>query len=220
MEYLQKQTSFVILNFMNKKWVIVALLLWFLVGACNVDGGGENYSIPQKKSRTIILQPYEGIDQKFTEDIYQRLCVIFSSVQKRNPIPLPSSAFYKARNRYKADTIIKFQQKEVPGNFIMIGITQYDISTSKGEYKDWGVMGLAYRPGNSCVASYYRLPQKDKSSSFFKVVIHELGHAEGLNHCENKTCFMRDAEGKNRTIILTSFCHSCKKTLLAKGWKL
>lgn len=43
----------------------------------------------------------------------------------------------------------------------MIGITQKDISTSKGQYADWGIMGLAYRPGNSCVASYYRLPSKD-----------------------------------------------------------
>lgn len=80
---------------MNNKLACVAVLLWLLLGACNVDRNGSNKLIPQKKSRSVILQPYEGIDPTFTEDVYQRLSTIFSSVQKRNPIPLPLPAFTK-----------------------------------------------------------------------------------------------------------------------------
>ena len=35
---------------------------------------------------------------------------------------------------------------------------------------------------------------------FSKVVIHELGHALGLSHCETPGCVMRDAEGKISTV--------------------
>lgn len=205
---------------MNKKSAVIAVLLWLFIGACNVESRDQNNPTLAKKSRGIILQPYDGIDEKITEDMYQRLTKIFSTVEKQKSIPLPSSAFYKPRNRYKADTIIKIQQGEVREHFIMIGISHRDISTRKGQQEDWGVMGLAYRPGNSCIASYFRLPAKEKAYSFYKVVIHEIGHTEGLDHCENKRCFMQNAEGKNKTALLTRFCSSCKNTLLSKGWNL
>ena len=102
-------------------------------------------------------------------------------------------------------------------NEIYLGITSYDISSTKNGKPDFGIMGLGFRPGKACVASDFRL--KDKSN-FFKVVIHELGHTAGLHHCPEKTCFMRDAEGHNPTDEETGFCPSCKKSLLAKGWKL
>lgn len=219
-EYLQKQTSFVILMHMNKKWILIAAIFWLFVGACNVDSGDVNNYISSPKSRGLILQPYEGIDEKITEEVYQQLTKTFSSVERRKPIPLPSRAFYIARNRFRADSIIKFQKSEVPNNYTMIGITHKDISTRKAEHEDWGIMGLAYRPGNSCIASYYRLPAKDKNSAFFKVVIHELGHTEGLAHCKRQSCYMQDAEGKNKTAQLTQFCSACKKILLGKGWNL
>jgi archaemetzincin len=208
---------------MNTNVMVKILMFYILIGACNGNGLLENNvvnSVTNKQGRGIILQPYAGVDEKISEAMYQELRKVFKTVQKRTPISIPVNAFYKARNRYRADTIIKFQRSIVPNNFIMIGITHKNISTNKGPHKDYGIMGLAYQPGNSCIASYNKLPPKNKEASFFKIIIHELGHAEGLGHCENTICFMRDAEGKNRTALLTQFCSSCKSQLLRKGWRL
>jgi archaemetzincin len=78
-------------------------------------------------------------------------------------------------------------------------------------------MGLGYRPGNACVASSFRLNTKNKNEQFYKIAIHELGHTQGLKHCPDKTCFMRDAEGKNPTNEEKDFCQNCKKVLRSKA---
>ena len=105
----------------------------------------------------------------------------------------------------------------VKGN-ITIGITDKDISSSMHGVDDWGVMGLSYIPGRACVISSFRLKKNNLSDQLFKVAIHELGHAQGLDHCANKTCFMRDAEGKNTTDQEKQFCPKCKAFLINKGW--
>jgi archaemetzincin len=79
-------------------------------------------------------------------------------------------------------------------------------------------MGLGKCPGKACVASSYRLSNNERLSQLFKVSIHELGHTQGLPHCEVKVCFMRDAEGRNPTNEEKGFCPRCKTFLKAKGW--
>jgi archaemetzincin len=83
---------------------------------------------------------------------------------------------------------------------------------------DWGVMGLGLQPGNACVISSFRLSKTDLRNQLFKVAIHELGHTQGLPHCRNLSCFMRDAEGKNPIDQETDFCPKCKAILKKKGW--
>lgn len=53
----------------------------------------------------------------------------------------------------------------------------------------------------------------------YKVLVHEIGHTEGLDHCPEKTCLMRDAEGGNPLDEETDFCERCKAHLQRKGWK-
>ena len=55
---------------------------------------------------------------------------------------------------------------------------------------------------------------------FFKVAIHELGHTQGLPHCPEKSCYMRDAEGGNPTDEEVEFCPKCKKHLRTKNWEI
>ena len=124
---------------------------------------------------------------------------VYPYVVLKKSIDLPPQAYIKERNRYRADTIIRWLRDQTPVNIVTIGLTGFDISTTKDNVKDWGVMGLGYRPGRACVASAFRLNKEQKLQQFFKVSIHELGHTQGLDHCEVKTCFMRDAEGRNPT---------------------
>jgi archaemetzincin len=103
-------------------------------------------------------------------------------------------------------------------NDVTIGLTTKDISTTKGDKLDWGIMGLGYCPGNACVASSFRLKGINKLEKLFKVSIHELGHTFGLNHCQIGNCLMRNAEGKDHLNEMLDFCRACKQQLENVGW--
>jgi archaemetzincin len=108
----------------------------------------------------------------------------------------------------------------VSGDTTIIGLTTKDISTTKGKFKDWGIMGLANCPGTACVVSTFRLNKNKLSEQFYKVAIHELGHTSGLPHCKEKSCYLRDAEGGNPLDEEVAFCKRCTSHLKSKGWKL
>ena len=133
--------------------------------------------------------------------------------------PLPESTFYPPRNRYRADKLIRYLRSHFQSDKI-IGLTDKDISTTSRNQKDWGIMGLAYCPGKSCVVSTFRTfrdanSEEHKKDRLKKVVFHEFGHTLGLPHCENeKSCLMRDASGKVSTVDETSdFCLECKSQI-------
>jgi archaemetzincin len=170
-----------------------------------------------KRAERIIIQPLGLVDKTICKEVYNELSKIFPSVKLNKSKPMPQHAYYPSRRRYRADSIIAWLKMDTKADEKCIAITMVDISTSKGAYKDWGIMGLGYQPGPTSVASSYRL--KDKNE-FWKVVVHELGHNFGLSHCTDKTCFMRDAEGGNPTNQEDHFCKKCRLVLLKAGWLL
>lgn len=168
----------------------------------------------------IDIQPYEGLSKEITEHIYTELKKVYPNVKLLNSVPLPKRAFYKPRNRYRADTLIYLLRNKTPDGHVTLGLTNKDISTASGKHFDWGVMGLGYQPGKACVASTFRLSKTNTKEQFFKVAIHELGHTQGLPHCPNTQCIMTDAEGKNKTDNEKGFCTKCKAVLVSKGFDL
>lgn len=170
------------------------------------------------KSLSIIIQPFSDLPNKHLVYVYKELIKIYPNVKVMKAIDLPARAYYKPRNRYRADSLINFLRQKTPGGCVTIGLTAKDISTTKDNIKDYGIMGLGYQPGKSCVASYFRLSKKKSLEQLFKVSIHELGHTQGLPHCPEKTCFMRDAEGENHNDDEKEFCSKCRKHLESKGW--
>ena len=66
----------------------------------------------------------------------------------------------------------------------------------------------------------FRLTRRNLPTQFYKVVLHELGHTQGLAHCPAPTCFMRDAAGGNPTTQETGFCPRCTTHLRRRGWQL
>jgi archaemetzincin len=173
---------------------------------------------PQVIPRTIGLIPFAGTPAIMVKNLFERLKLIFPTITLQAPIAFPLSAYYEPRNRYKADSLISFLSGNTPRKHISLGVTNRDISSSNPGVEDWGVMGLSFIPGNACVVSSYRLNKTNLSDQLFKVAIHELGHTQGLDHCENLSCFMRDAEGKNTTDQEKEFCGKCKGFLIGKGW--
>ena len=175
--------------------------------------------VPEKPAMTILIQPFKDIKPETVEKVAEGIKKVYPHVKVLNAIDFPENTYYKERNRYRADSIIKFLSNDTKQGFVTIGLTSKDISATKGNIKDFGIMGLGYRPGNACVASKFRLSKENTDEQFYKIAIHELGHTQGLPHCPVKMCFMRNAEGKNPTNEETDFCPKCKTFLINKNWK-
>ncbi len=141
--------------------------------------------------------------------------------------PLPSWAYYRPRRRYRAGKLLDYLRSlKLPGAFRVVGVTAVDISTTKGRHRDWGIMGLAPRPGRVCVVSLFRCRRGAKSAAqtahrFAKTVVHELGHTLGLDHCPTRGCLMEDARGTNRTTDGEwDLCCRCRARLRGQGYRL
>ncbi len=168
----------------------------------------------------IDIQPFDDLPQEYLDHVYADLKKVYSEITIKKRIPLPKSTLNWNKTRYRADSLLDFLSERTPKGHLTIGLTTKDISTTKNGISDWGVMGLGFCPGKSCIASSFRLKKERKLNQLYKVAIHELGHTQGLPHCPVKSCFMRDAEGKNPIDEEKEFCVKCKKVLLASGWNL
>lgn len=172
---------------------------------------------PDNAKRITLLPLGNNVSQKFIQTTYIEIKKFLPTVELASTAKLPGFAYNSERGRYRADSLIHWMGRMAKPDQVYIGITNVDISATKGQYADWGVMGLGFRPGKAAIASDFRMSNK---SDFWKVAIHELGHTSGLPHCPVKTCFMRNAEGGNPTAEEKEFCKKCKATLTENGWKL
>ncbi|MCE3229629.1 MAG: Zn-dependent protease [Bacteroidetes bacterium] len=196
----------------KKKFIFVLFLVTLAVTFSFKSKSGST------ENTVIAIQPFSDLPSKYTVHVYKQLKKLYPNVIVLKPIDLPKQAYYSPRNRYRADSIISYLRKQAKPGQVILGLTGKDISTTKGNIKDYGIMGLGYQPGKSCVVSYFRLSKKNTLEQFFKVSIHELGHTQGLPHCPAATCFMRDAKGENHNDEEHEFCTKCKAHLESKGW--
>lgn len=201
----------------NLAKIIFCFILFLLIFSCEKSKLSD---LKSEEEITILIQPFEDVKPKQLAEISENIRKIYPKIKILEPIDFPKNTFYQPRNRYRADSIIKYLRTKTLNNCVTLALTNKDISVTKGKVADFGVMGLGYRPGKACVASSFRLNTKNKNEQFYKIAIHELGHTQGLKHCPDKTCFMRDAEGKNPTNEEKDFCQNCKKVLRSKHWKI
>jgi archaemetzincin len=172
------------------------------------------------KPKVLLIQPLGDFNQTLAKENLKLLKKNFPSSRLLPTLPLFPSAYYKPRDRYRADSILNITRYKYGIDTLMLLMTHRDISVTKNRIKDWGIMGLAHRPGNVCVVSTYRLDKSKLAEQLYKVSIHELGHTQGLPHCPVKTCYMRDASGGNPLDEEKGFCPSCKKVMENKGWRM
>lgn len=124
-----------------------------------------------KPSVTIVqLQPMGSIPADLVVMLKDSLPRYYPiAVQIANPVALPANAYYKPRDRYKADSILGYLQKVRPAGIrIAAAITGRDISARKGMINDYGLMGYSYSPGYVCVVSTYRLRKGNPSKQLFQ----------------------------------------------------
>lgn len=183
----------------------------------------------QAARRAIHVQPLgTALDPKELELVETALRAFYDiDVVRRDPVPLPRGAFYPPRQRYRAERLLGFLESlAAPEAHRVLGVTNVDISTTKGSYPDWGVLGLAGIDGKTCVLSSFRCRRRAKSSEharirFAKTAVHELGHTFGLPHCPNFGCIMEDGQG---SVFTTDheydLCTESRARLTAAGYTL
>ena len=181
------------------------------------------------KSSLVGIQPYNDFPKDKTDTIAKVISEFYDLKTVILPeIQLPKNAFTQVKSaRYRADSLIKIQRRtKVDSLDFVNGLTHQDISVTKKDnngtikspaykYADWGIMGLAYCPGNSCIVSTFRIQHpnpKTHFTRFKKVAVHEFGHNLGLPHCPDKTCVMTDAVESVKTIdnAKLALCNNCK----------
>ena len=197
----------------------------FLCTACNESHKKDNakktnqsLSDNKKKKVIIAIQPFADIPKENVYYVAYYLKKMYANVFINAPIEFPKNSLNLAKTRHRADSLIRFLSAQTKPGYLTIGLTKSDISTTKNNIPDWGVMGLGFCPGKSCIASSFRLHGKNKTEKLFKVAIHELGHTQGLPHCPVNDCLMHDAEGKDRLDQEKEFCKKCKTVLINAGW--
>ena len=177
-------------------------------------------------AQIIALQPLGNVPSAEIDSV-RRIVVSSYPNAKVSVLPqraLPASAWFPARSRWRAEKLIASLVVWKPAGFDRIaGITEQDISTTKGTYADWGIFGYGQIGGDACVISAFRLGKGTNAAGRARrlawTVTHELGHTFGLEHCPVPGCLMEDAAGKAATLDRSSgrFCPRCKAYLMRKG---
>ena len=210
---------------MNKTKPIFLLLVFLIIISCNQVSTNV---------KVIGIQSFGNVDKYLVDTIKQTIIDVydFDNVVILKDKPLPKSAFIHVKSPgYRADSILKILKREMPDSIdYVIGITNKDISTTKrddegnilkpeNKYTDWGIFGVGYRPGVSCVISTFRIQSAGKKkfiTRLKKICMHEIGHNLGLKHCTyNDKCVMRDAAETIKTVdnIDLKLCNYCSSLL-------
>ena len=99
------------------------------------------------------LQPLGDFSQKeanqLKEELEKHLVPIYlSEIEVLPKKDIPASCLYKPINRYWAGKILGFLKQQNQGSdFVTIGLTHRDISTSIHRQYNYGIMGLSFLPG-------------------------------------------------------------------------
>jgi archaemetzincin len=189
---------------------------------CSEPAGERRASRSSESMPIVAIQPLGVVDPTLVHAVAMRIERTFAvDVIVLRVKPLPESAFYRPRMRFRGERVIEWLEAAKPPRVsAILGLMSRDLSATKGHIYDWGVMGVASPSRATGVISTHRLESHGASAKLVtlracQVAVHELGHLLGLPHCRAPRCVMNDAEGGIASVDRSSgkFCRSCRMTL-------
>lgn len=131
---------------------------------------------------------------------------------------LPFSSYNKKYKRYDASKILDYLKYRYPGKKV-VALTSYDIYTAANGSENWGIFGLGSLTNDVCVISTHRLKSRNLKHRVTSVVLHEIGHTYGLNHCTTDAkCLMKAGDHTAKSLDATPnyLCNDCKILIKCK----
>jgi archaemetzincin len=191
----------------------------------------DNFFQEKNKNKIIALQPLDDYDIEQLNSISKEIGSFYNrSVIIMKPVNIPST-FRIAPNveLYSADSILNMFTGLLNDEIIeVVGLTTKNIyslkkNTDKTTGKLWShsispFLGFGDYPGNCSIVSDYLFRTNDTTilkHRLKSVIIHEIGHNLGLDHCTVVGCVMSE---ENRKIPVldksgTDYCNLCKRKL-------
>lgn len=207
-------------------------LFTFLIFIYSCNGKRNMNKKPEKKREqfatlkenipdTVLLVLMNFDETNLIKPIIDKITSFYHLPLKLKKSSLPSFAYFKERNRYKADSLLNYLAFLDAGKSrFTAGLTSKDISTTNGSNPDWGIFGLGSLSAKVCITSSFRLKRNATQSLLTeriqKVILHEIGHNYGLRHCITPyPCFMKAAEGKISKVDdePMDMCKFCRKKI-------
>src|SRR5690606_10541921 len=106
----------------------------------------EASAVPEDAATASRGQVVLAVLGRFPEDLVDAVedaleAELQVTVRRIDPVPLPRSAYYPPRKRYSADRLLDVLPSLIPADAPpktrILGLTERDISTSKGKIHDW-----------------------------------------------------------------------------------
>lgn len=175
-----------------------------------------NYIPPPVKNinekEKVVFVFFNNCDKTWQKYLVDKVSTFYNVTGYYNTsINLPKEAYYKPNNRYRADSLLSFLSRYNLKFDRIIAVTDKPISCTRDGWEDRSVLGLAFPSLKRCVVSSFKLHTDiDKC---LNVILHEVGHTYGLNHCPTTTCFMSVGKVVN-TKYGPVLCKTCTNLLI------
>jgi len=160
----------------------------------------------------LALLPCQGIDERDLAALVARLAEKGFACTLLTEMPIPTEAFDRLRDQYRADRLLEAVRHAVAGR--VLGVVDRDLYADGFNF----VFGMAESPGRAALISVTRLRLGTDAARFqsrmLKEAVHELGHTFGLTHCRRPVCVMyfsnslADTDRKG-----ADFCPECQVKL-------
>ena len=198
------------------------MVLLFALAFCAMLGDSQTPKVRKTAVKEVI---YVVPTLQFSPELVvkmQREIEGFYGVKTKSlpPTSIPKKCMSPIQGRYSADKILDFiHQKYGDKKAKVLILTNLDICYQRDlngkSYPYYRIFGLGDNPGTACVVTTSRFGNKKVEKKLAIVVLHELGHNYGLDHCATPHCMMNDAKGSGKGIENEpkAFCSKCTKLL-------